>query len=75
MASSVVPCGVPQGPILGLLLFSMYVNDFPLHLVHSKPFLYADDVALLARGPTVEDIELKLNQDPVIARKYLNTNK
>ena len=41
-----VSCGVPQGSILGPLLFLVYVNDMP-PAVKSNLFLYADDSYLM----------------------------
>ncbi len=70
-----VSCGIPQGSILGQLLFVMYVNDFPLHMTKTTLYLYADDMALVASGSSVSEIEMKLNHDLSTAKKWLEANK
>ena len=59
---SSMSCGVPQGSILGPLLFLIYVNDMPM-AVKCNLFLYADDTCLVFQSKNVKDIEKQLNED------------
>ena len=59
---SSISCGVPQGSILGPLLFLIYVNDM-LMAVKCDLCLYADDTCLVFQSKNVKDIEKQLNED------------
>ena len=68
-------CGVPQGSILGPLLFLLYINDLPTCLLHTKPHMYADDTILSAASTSTSELENKLNNDLFSVRKWLLANK
>ena len=61
-AISKISCGVPQGSILGPLLFLIYVNDMK-QAVSSDLLLYADDTCLIFQHKHVTEIEKHLNND------------
>ena len=51
-----VSMGVPQGSILGLTLFSVYINDVALAAGDSLIHLYADDTILYTSGPSLDTV-------------------
>ena len=69
-----ITCGVPQGSILGPLLFLIYVNDMSA-VVENKLLLYADDSGILVTGKSISDIELILSKELEKISNWLTDNK
>ena len=69
-----VTCGVPQGSILGPLLFLVYMNDMPSSVSISL-FQYADDSAILVSGKNVNDISQILSSNLSECYNWLVDNK
>ena len=74
-SESRVTCGIPQGSILGPLLFLLYINDLPHCLRQVSPRLFADDTNLTAAGETIEEVELAMNNDLLRIKEWLLANK
>ena len=69
--------GVPQGSVLGSLLFLLFVNDLPLHLERSSVDIFADDTTLSGNAHFVDISSLtdNLNSDLDALNKWSAQNK
>jgi hypothetical protein len=65
---------VPQGSILGPILFLLYINDLPEASL-LKDFLFADDTVLLAMGKNIEELTTFVNIEFQKIVHYFRLNK
>ena len=70
-----IKSGVPQGSILGPILFSIYINDLPNCLLQSKILLYADDAVLFYADSNIGNISTVLNKDLKQLQSWTHLNK
>ena len=70
-----VTSGVPQGSILGPLLFSMYVTDLPNSLRAANVLMYADDTVIYYAASEANQLERVLNAELKLLHDWSTMNE
>ena len=70
-----ISCAVPQGSVLGPLLFVIYINDIYNSSAKLSFYLFADDTSLLYADTNFKSLEKTVNSELLKVSDWLNANK
>ena len=68
-------CGVPQGSLLGPLLFSIYINDLDKSSEILSLILFADDSNLFYSHKNVDNLINTVNRELIHVSNWIKANK
>ena len=66
--------GVPQGSVLGPLLFLIYINDLPMATKRMNSILFADDTTLFTQNTVLNNLIKEMKDDLKLVSEWLIAN-
>ena len=72
---AVLNCGIPQGPVLGPLLFLLHISDLNQAIKFCKVHHFADDTNLLYFSNSIKKLNKLVNADLKDLANWLNANR